>query len=115
VDAWFANVSYGYRNPSSFRPSRSSNSLQVNAGFGLWNNRLAIHGEVGADLTEKQFLSRSLGLTWNDDCFSVGVDYKYFSEVIRVNGKEGQITFSISLPNIGSLVNYQSGATPRRF
>lgn len=122
-DRWYTNVSYVYSNPTPssvvigiprFR-TVAGNSLQTNAGVGLWKNRVVLNGTAGFDITQKKLLSSSLGFVYNDDCFSVGVQWRHFSEVFRINGKENQITFSISLPNIGNLVNFQSGAPPRRF
>lgn len=120
---WYSNVSYVYSNPtpSVILPGvpratfRAQNSFQTNAGVGLWKNRLVLQGEAGYNITEKTLLNSSLGVVFNDDCYSIGVQWRHFSDVFRLNGKENQITFSISLPNIGNLVNFQSGAPPRRF
>ena len=122
VDRWYGNVSYVYSNPvvyaQSNQPQRtikSNNALQTNAGIGLWKNRLVLSGEAGYNITDKTLLNSAFGVVYNDDCFSVGVQYRHFSDVLRFGGEENQITFSISLPNIGNLVNFQSGSPPGRF
>ena len=122
VGRWYSNISYVYTNPTSILSSRpgqvrqkSANSLQTNGGVGLWKNRLALHGDVGYDISESRFLSGGFGVEWNDDCFSVGVQFRHFNEIYRIDGKENQITFSISLPNIGNLVSFQSGSPAKRF
>lgn len=122
VGRWYSNVSYVYSNPTAgFRvrpgqpPPRVGNSLQTNGGVGIWKNRLALNGEIGYDFTANGLLGGGFGVTWNDDCFSVGVQYRHFNEIFRTDGKENQITFSISLPNIGNLVSFQSGAPAKRF
>jgi lipopolysaccharide assembly outer membrane protein LptD (OstA) len=122
VGRWYSNVSYVYSNPSlgvRVRPGqprqRTGNSLQTNGGVGLWKNRLALNGEIGYDFTANGLLGGGFGVTWNDDCFSVGVRYQHFNEIFRTDGKENQITFSISLPNIGNLVSFQSGSPAKRF
>jgi len=123
TDRWYSNLSYVYSNPTPFSAQPgvtrirtvAGNSIQTNAGVGLWKKRVVLSGTAGIDITQKDLLSSSLGFVYNDDCFSVGVEWRHFSEVFRINGKENQITFSISLPNIGNLVSFQSGAPPRRF
>jgi LPS-assembly protein len=122
IGRWYANLSYVYSNPTSFirqRPGqprpKAGNSLQTNGGVGLWKNRLALNGEIGYDFTDNGLLGAGFGVTWNDDCFSVGVQYRHFNEIFRTDGKENQITFSISLPNIGNLVTFQSGSPAKRF
>jgi lipopolysaccharide assembly outer membrane protein LptD (OstA) len=116
---WRSDISYVYSNPTSIqvRPGqvkqKAGNSFQTNGAVGLWNNRIALQGDLGYDITQHKFLSGGLGVTWNDDCFSVGVQFRHFDEVFRTDGKENQITFSISLPNIGNLVNFQSGSSSR--
>jgi hypothetical protein len=108
-----------YSNPSSLqvRPGqvrqKAGNSFQTNGAVGLWNKRIALQGDLGYDITQKKFLSGGFGVTWNDDCFSVGVQFRHFDGIFRTDGKENQITFSVSLPNIGNLVNFQSGSSSR--
>ncbi|MCI0413190.1 hypothetical protein L0222_10380 [bacterium] len=120
VGRWRSDISYVYSNPSSsvqLRPGqvrqKPGNSLQTNGGVGLWKNRIALQGDLGYDISQHKFLSGGFGVMWNDDCFSVGVQFRHFDEVFRTDGKENQITFSISLPNIGNLVNFQSGSSSR--
>ena len=122
VGRWYSNVSYIYSNPTSVLSTRpgqirrqANNVLQTNGGVGLWKNRLALTGIVGYDITEKNFLDGGFGVEWNDDCFSVGVHFRHVDERFRIDGKENQITFSISLPNIGNLVSFQSGSPGKRF
>jgi lipopolysaccharide assembly outer membrane protein LptD (OstA) len=121
--SWYSNITFAYSNPT---PSiiqsgvprviyHAQDSIQTNAGVGLWKNRLVLNGEVGYDIDQKLLLNAATGIVFNEDCYSVGVQWRHFSNAIRLNGKENQITFSISLPNIGNLVNFQSGAPPRRF
>jgi LPS-assembly protein len=122
IGNWYSNVSYVYSNPtpSIITPigqprARPGNSFQTNNGVGLWNNRVALHGDLGYDISEHRFLSGGLGVEWNDDCFSVGVNYRHFNSIFRADGKENQITFSISLPNIGNLVSFNSGGQGKRY
>jgi lipopolysaccharide assembly outer membrane protein LptD (OstA) len=122
TERWYSNISYVYSNPATPIPRapgqpapKAGNSLQTNDGVGLWKNKLALHGDLGYDLTEHNLLGGGVGLQWNADCFSVGVQYRHFSQLFRTDGKENQITFSISLPNIGNLVNFQSGAPAKRY
>jgi LPS-assembly protein len=121
-DIWYSNVSYVYSQPVSFNilvpgqpVPRAGNSLQFNAGVGLMNNRFVFSGDSGYNITDKELLTASLGFAFNEDCYSIGIQYKHFSNVIRVNGKENQIVFSISLPNIGNLVSFNNGAPPKRY
>jgi LPS-assembly protein len=121
TDRWYSNISYVYSNPAtSFvfpgqpRP-KPGNSLQTNDGVGLWKNKLALHGDLGYDLTQHTFLGGGAGVEWNNDCFSIGVQFRHFSQLYRTDGKENQVTFSISLPNIGNLVSFQSGASAKRY
>lgn len=122
ADRWYSNISYVYSNPASLTPlypgqprPRPGNSLQTNAGVGLWKNKLALHGDIGYDIEQHSVLGGSFGVEWNNDCYSIGVQFRHFNQVYRVDGKENQITFSISLPNIGNLVSFQSGAAPKRY
>lgn len=118
---WYSNVSYVYSNPVSFRVlpgqprPKSGNSLQFNAGYGFKNNRFVIAGDAGFNLTDKVLLTSTLAFTFNEDCYSVGVVYKHASDFFRVNGKENSINFSVSLPNIGNLVSFQNGQSPKHY
>jgi LPS-assembly protein len=122
VDHWYSNISYVFSNPVSDIPLRPGqpkpkpgNSLQSNAGVGLWRNQLALKGDLGYDIEQHSFLGGGFGVEWNNDCFSLGVQFRHFNQVFRTDGKENQITFSISLPNIGNLVSFQSGGQAKRF
>ncbi|HJZ12327.1 MAG TPA: LptA/OstA family protein [Acidobacteriota bacterium] len=121
-DRWYSNVSYAYSKqvifPQPGQPQvnlRANNSLQLNAGVGLWKRRVVLNGNAGYNITDKELLNGAFGIEYNDDCFSVGVNWRHFSDRLRFGGNENQITFSISLPNIGNLVDFQSGTPPGRF
>jgi LPS-assembly protein len=112
-DAWYANI--GYTNSSSIQNSfvrlrKAAHQIRTNGGTGLWKNRLVLNGEFDYDIENSRALDRSLSVMYNDDCFSVGMEWRRYSF-----NNENQITFSVSLPNIGSLVNYHSATPPRRF
>lgn len=120
-DRWYASANYTFSNPVLEEPipgqprARKGNSTQVAAGVGLWKNRLALNGELGYDFTSKILLGSQFGVTYNDDCFSVGVQYQHFSSIYGINGKQNSFTFTISLPNIGNFVPFQGGGPPRKF
>lgn len=120
-DTWWANVRYAYSNPVASRPlpgqprRHAGNSLSFNGGVGMKNNRFVISGDMGYNITEREMLNSSLAFAFNEDCYSIGIQYKHFSNQVRVNGKENQITFSLSLPNIGNLVSFQNGQPPKRY
>lgn len=114
-DAWYTNIGYTNSTPvqsgiSLGRRRRAAHQIRTNAGTGLWKNRLVLNGEFDYDIENNRALDRSLQVLYNDDCFTVGVEWRRYGIA-----DENQISFTISLPNIGSLVNYRNAAPPRRF
>jgi LPS-assembly protein len=112
-DAWYANIGYTNSNPVSInltRRRRAAHQIRTNAGTGIWNNRVVVNGEFDFDIENKKALDRSFQFLYNDDCFTVGVEWRHYGAA-----DEDQISFTVSLPNIGSLVNYRNAAPPRRF
>src|SRR5204863_6168363 len=62
---WYSNITFAYSNPS---PSvidtgfpriiyHAQDSVQTNAGIGLWKNRLVLNGEVSYDIDQKTLLN----------------------------------------------------------
>jgi LPS-assembly protein len=121
-DHWYVTTNYTYSNPladvivlpGQLKP-KAGNALQFYGGFGLWKNRLALNGDFGYDFTSETLLGSGFGVTYNDDCFSIGFQYKQFSRVYRLDGKERAFTFTVALPNIGNFVSFQGGGPPRKF
>lgn len=120
-DTWYTTANYTYSNPlpDILQPGvsrqKAGNALQVYSGVGLWKNRLALSGNVGYDITAREMLGSGLGLTYTDDCFIVGFQYKQFSPVYSVDGRERAFTFTIALPNIGNFISFEGGGPPRKF
>ncbi len=119
VDRWYANVSYTYANPvpiEGIRTRVNTHQIRTNGGFGVLKNRFVFSGEIDYDFIDNRLFRNSLGVLYNDDCFTVGVEWRHFNVGDNVRQRdENQITFTISLPNIGNLVDFRSGAPPRRF
>jgi LPS-assembly protein len=106
TNSWYSNLSYVHS------ALGAHDALQTSERFGLWKNRLVLSGDAGYNISDKTLLSSGLGIMFNDDCYSIGVEYKHFNQALGLNGKENRFTFSISLPNIGNLVNFQSSQPP---
>jgi LPS-assembly protein len=121
-DVWYTTANYTYSNPvpdtvvlpGQRRPVKG-NAFQVFSGVGLWDNRIALKGNLSYDITAKNLLSSGFGLDYNADCFTIGFNYSQFSKVYRTDGKERAFTINISLPNIGNFVSFQGGSPPRKF
>ena len=119
TDKWYANVAYTYTNPvpvEGIRPRADSHQIRTNGGFGIYKNRFVFSGEIDYDFLTNQLFRYSLGVLYNDDCFTIGAEWKHW-HVGSISSQriENQITFYLSLPNIGSVLDFRSGAPPRRF
>lgn len=120
-DRWYSTANYTYSNPlpEDLLPGtsrrRAGNALQFYGGVGLWKNRLAWTGNVGYDFTSQEMLGGGFSVTYNDDCFSVGMQYRYSSPIYSIDGKENSFTFTIALPNIGNFISFGSAGPPRKF
>lgn len=118
---WYANLSYVFSRPSGFQldgtPRQvASNQIRTNIGWGLWQNRLVPSGELDYDIENKAVYRASATVLYNDDCFTIGLEYRHFNFGDNIyNRNENQFTFYLSLPNIGSVVNFRSGQPPRQF
>lgn len=119
---WYTNLSFTRSNPKQringqIVEGTPRDFLQVSAGDGLWKNRVNLRGEIYYDIHNAQLMFNSLSVLWNDDCFSVGVEWRHYNivggGVNRQN--ENQFMFNISLPNIGGLINYRNSAPPSRY
>ncbi len=58
------------------------------------------------DITRKQLLSGNLGIIYQADCFSLGVQIQRFEFGGRA---EYQFQFSLSIPHVGNLLNFAPG------
>lgn len=120
-DVWLAGANYSYSNPVQSRQlpgqprQRPGNSLSFNGQVGFKDNRFQVNGEMGYNITDGTIVHTSMAFAFNEDCYSIGVQFKHYSNLIRVNGKENQLTFSLSLPNIGNLVSFQNGQPPKKY
>lgn len=118
---WYSNVSYNITNdtpvPGQVRTKRDIHQIRSNGGVGLYNNRYVITGELDYDILNRNILRHSIGIVYNDDCFSVGFEWRHYDvgDAVFSRTRENQFTVSFSLPTIGSLVNYRNGAPPRKF
>ena len=118
-ERWYANVSYNYSNRvriEGIRTRADAHQVRLNGGFGILKNRFVFTGEFDYDFLEKKVYRNSAGFLYNDDCFTVGMEWRRFDfgdDSFRRD--ENQFTFTVSLPNLGSLVDFRSGTPPRRF
>lgn len=120
TDKWYANVAYTYTNSVDAegipRPRADSHQIRTNGGFGLLKNRWVFSGEIDYDFIESKLFRNSLGVLYNDDCFTIGGEWRHWSVGSPGSERiENQITFYLSLPNIGSVLDFRSGQPPRRF
>lgn len=119
--SWYSNVSYTVQNatplPGEDKVRHTTHQIRTNGGVGLYNNRYVINGELDYDFVRQSLLRQSIGLVYNDDCFSIGFEWRHYNtdDAIYRRQKENQFTFSFSLPSIGSVVNYRNAAPPRKF
>ena len=117
---WYGNVSYNLVNATPVagsRAGRDTHQIRTNAGIGFYNNRYVYTGELDYDILNRNILRHAIGFLYNDDCFSIGFEWRHYDtgDLLYRRGRENQFTVSFSLPTIGSLVNYRSGAPPRKF
>lgn len=119
-ERWYSNVSYNLTNATPIpgqRTGRDTHQIRTNAGIGFYNSRYVYTGELDYDILSRKILRHAIGFLYNDDCFSIGFEWRHFNtgNVLNPRFKENQFTISFSLPTIGSVVNYRSGAPPRKF
>jgi hypothetical protein len=118
---WYSNVSYNITNgipqPGQRKAKRDLHQIRTNGGVGIYNSRYVFTGELDFDILRKNILRHAIGFIYNDDCFSVGFEWRHYDvgDSVFRRGRENEITISFSLPTIGDLVKYRSGAPPRRF
>jgi lipopolysaccharide assembly outer membrane protein LptD (OstA) len=119
TDRWYANVAYTYTNPvpvEGIRPRAETHQIRTNGGFGIYKNRFVFSGEIDYDFIAKRLFRNSLGVLYNDDCFTIGGEWRHWNVGdFSSQRRENQITFYLSLPNLGSVLDFRSGAPPRRF
>jgi hypothetical protein len=94
---------------------RPGNSIGGEGGVGIWKNRVAFRGGLGYNFSDDSLLAAFYGVSYNDDCFSIGFQYNYVSNQFRTNGKENSFTFTIALPNIGNFVPFQGGGSGTKY
>ena len=119
TDKWYANVAYTYTNNvdiEGIRTRADSHQIRTNGGFGIYKNRFVFSGEIDYDFLTNQLFRNSLGVLYNDDCFTIGAEWRHWHVGDPSSQRiENQITFYLSLPNIGSVLDFRSGQPPRRF
>jgi len=98
------NLAWNYYNYGLI--SKANNQLRTNLQFSILNNRFNISNGIDYNISAKSLLSFSIGVIYNDDCYSVGVEYKKFNIQIR---QESQINFFLSFPRIGRVLDYHAG------
>ncbi len=99
------NLAWNYYNYGS-SSSSANNQLRTNLQFSILNNKFNISNAFDFNITKKELMSFSLGIIFNDDCYSIGVEYKKFNIQIR---QESQINFFLSFPRIGKVLDYHAG------
>ncbi|PWT92647.1 MAG: hypothetical protein C5B54_03215 [Acidobacteria bacterium] len=120
-DKWYANVNYVYTNPigilgPSQVPGAGNNQIRMNEGVGLWRNQLVLANELDYDIENRKLFRVSATVTYNADCFSIGLEWRKFDQQSVIYTKnQHQFTFYLSLPNIGGLVNYGNGQPAKRY
>jgi LPS-assembly protein len=118
-ERWYANITYNYSNQvriTGIRTRADAHQIRTNGGFGILKNRFVFTGEFDYDFIEKKVYRNSAGVLYNDDCFTIGVEWRRFDFGDNsFRRDENQLTFTVSLPNLGSLVDFRSGTPPRRF
>src|SRR5262249_39471992 len=116
---WTTNINYVYTNPVGIfgpRPGIGNHQVRSNENVGLWNNQLVLANELDYDIENKKLFRISATVTYNADCYTVGVEWRKFDQGNVIYTKnQHQFTFYVSLPNIGSLVNYGNGQPARRY
>lgn len=101
------NLSWNYYNYSiSGLTQNSNNQLRANSTFKILNNRFNVSTGLDYNISQNKLLSVLFGLIYNDDCFSVGVEYRRFNVLMR---EESQWYFSLSFPRIGRVLDYHTG------
>jgi len=101
------NLSWNYYNYFlSAQNKTSNNQLRANSSVKILNNRFNISTGLDYNISQRNLLSVLFGLIYNDDCFSVGVEYRRFNILMR---EESQWYFSLSFPRIGRVLDYHTG------
>lgn len=104
------SLSWYYNRPLSFvaeGPQVGPASQQVRSNLTtLLGNSLQVQLGTAYDISRKQLLTSQLGVIWQADCFSLGVQIQRFSFGTR---SELQYQFSLSIPHVGNLLQFVPG------
>lgn len=99
------NLAWNYYKYGTAKSS-ANNQLRTNLQFSILSNKFNISNGIDFNISTKDLMSFSLGLIFNDDCYSIGMEYKRFNIQIR---EESQINFFLSFPRIGKVLDYHAG------
>jgi lipopolysaccharide assembly outer membrane protein LptD (OstA) len=90
------------------RNDKTQDQIGINGGFYLWPGRLRLDAQVNYDLKLANLQNDRFILTYNSQCWGVHVEYRDFQ---ATGFQQHDWRFSISLKNIGQVLDFGIGDT----
>jgi hypothetical protein len=88
-----------------------SNQLRVNTALNIIPQKLSIQAQVGWDVVNHLLGQQYYAINWSEQCYALRLEVREFQALTGPRLNDTDIRFSISLKNIGSVLDLNSRST----
>jgi LPS-assembly protein len=90
---------------------RLSDQIRVNTALNVIPERLSIQAQVGWDLQNHLVGQQYYAINWSEQCYGLRVEVRRFKALIGPRLSDSDVRFSLTLKNIGTVLDLNSRST----
>lgn len=89
----------------------ASNQVRVNTAVNVIPERLSVQAQIGWDVQNHLLGQQYYAINWSEQCFGVRVEIRQFKALIGPRLSDTELRFSLSLKNIGTVLDLNNRST----
>jgi hypothetical protein len=89
----------------------SSDQIRVNTSLNVIPQKLSVQAQIGWDFFNHIVGQQYYALNWSEQCYGLRLEIREFAALTGPRLNEKEVTFSISLKNIGNVLDLNSKST----
>jgi LPS-assembly protein len=88
-----------------------SNQIRVNTALNVISQKLSIQAQVGWDVQNHLLGQQYYAINWSEQCYGLRIELRQFKALIGPRLSDTSIRFSVSLKNIGTVLDLNNRST----
>jgi LPS-assembly protein len=99
---------------TSFLPdtgATQSNQIRVNTAINVIPQRLSVQAQVGWDVQNHLLGQQYYAINWSEQCYGFRIEIRQFKALIGPRLSDTEVRFSLSLKNIGTVLDLNNRST----